>query len=236
MMHRYCFEDLDRTLRYILRFKNTSSLDKPFGGKTVVLSGDFRQILPVITKGTSDGNIGSSIDGTETIPIPNDILIIDCAYPISEIVDSTYPEFYNHSNDLDYLQQREIFAPTLDIVDSINEFMVSLNHSSDTVCMSDHYFTALEHVHTLEFLKNIKCFGIPNHSITLKVGVPIMLLINIDQSLGLCNGTRLIITRLGARVIEAKALSSKMAGEKVFIPRVSLTPYDARIPFKFQRR
>nr|XP_009765452.1 PREDICTED: uncharacterized protein LOC104216999 [Nicotiana sylvestris] len=68
------------------------------------------------------------------------------------------------------------------------------------------------------------------------VGVPMMLLRKIDQSSGLCNGTRLIITRLENRVIEAKVLSGKMAGQKVFIPRMTLTPSDARIPFKFQRR
>ncbi|XP_047270422.1 ATP-dependent DNA helicase PIF1-like [Capsicum annuum] len=102
-------------------------------------------------------------------------------------------------------------------------------------CMSDHSFTALEHVHTPKFLNSIKCSGIPNHSITLKVGVPVMLLRNIDQSSGLCNGTRLIITKLGNRVIKAKILSGKMVGEKVFIPRMSLTPSSAGIPFKFQR-
>ncbi|XP_047259618.1 ATP-dependent DNA helicase PIF1-like [Capsicum annuum] len=73
-------------------------------------------------------------------------------------------------------------------------------------------------------------------SITLKVGVPVMLLRNIDQSSGLCNGTRLIITRIGNWVIEAKVLSGHMIGQKVFIPRMSLTPPDLRIPFKFQRR
>lgn len=129
------------------------------------------------------------------------------------------------------------------MVEAINEYMVSLNHnlektylSSDSVCMFDHSFSALEHVYTPEFLNSIKCSEIPNHSITLKVGVPVMLLRNIDQSLGLCNGTRLIITRLGNRVIEAKVLSGKTAGEKVFIPRMTLTLSDARIPFKFQRR
>ncbi|XP_019236942.1 PREDICTED: uncharacterized protein LOC109217173 [Nicotiana attenuata] len=119
-----------------------------------------------------------------------------------------------------YLQQRAILALTLDMVESINDYMVSLNHnsektylSSDTICMSDHAFTALDHV-----------------------GVPVMLVRNIDQSSGLCNGTRLIITRLGNRVIEAKVLSGNMVGEKIFIPRMTLTPSDARIPFKFQRR
>ncbi|KAM3343635.1 hypothetical protein P3S68_025724 [Capsicum galapagoense] len=126
------------------------------------------------------------------------------------------------------------------MVDSINKFMVSLNHnpkktylSSDSICISDHSFTTLEHVHTPEFLNSIKCSGIPNHLITLKVGVPIMLLRNIDQSSGLCNGTRMIITRLRDRVIEAKVLSGKKTGEKLFIPRMILTPSDVRIPSKF---
>jgi len=44
---------------------------------------------------------------------------------------------------------------------------------------------------TTEFLNDIKCSRIPNHYVKLKVGVPIMLLINIDQANGLCNGTRL---------------------------------------------
>ncbi|KAM3289955.1 hypothetical protein P3S67_018244 [Capsicum chacoense] len=96
--------------------------------------------------------------------------------------------------------------------------------------------TGLEQVHTPEFLNTIKCSGIPNHAITLKVSVPVMLLRNIGQSSGLCNGTRLIITRIGNWVIEAKVLSGKTIRQKVFIPRMSLTPSDLRISFKFQRR
>jgi len=47
MMHRHAFEDVDRSLRDIM-----DKDDKPFGGKTFVLSGDFRQILPVVVRGT----------------------------------------------------------------------------------------------------------------------------------------------------------------------------------------
>lgn len=42
MMHKYCFEALDQILKDILRFKDPSNLDRPFGGKTIVLGGDFR--------------------------------------------------------------------------------------------------------------------------------------------------------------------------------------------------
>ena len=40
--HQNCFEAVDRSLRDILRFSNSNSGETPFGGKTIVLDGDFR--------------------------------------------------------------------------------------------------------------------------------------------------------------------------------------------------
>lgn len=68
------------------------------------------------------------------------------------------------------------------------------------------------------------------------IGVPVMLLWNIDQKSGLCNGTRLQISRLGNHVIEAKILAGANVGQKVFIPRILMCPSDVRLPFKMQRR
>jgi len=61
MAHRYCFEALDKSLRDILRFTNENSETRPFGGMTVVLGGDFRQILPVIPKGRREHIVNASI-------------------------------------------------------------------------------------------------------------------------------------------------------------------------------
>ncbi|KEP45767.1 putative ATP-dependent DNA helicase PIF1 [Rhizoctonia solani 123E] len=47
MQNRFCAEAFDRTCRDVC-----SKLDQPFGGITVVFGGDFRQILPVVPKGT----------------------------------------------------------------------------------------------------------------------------------------------------------------------------------------
>ncbi|GMF58154.1 unnamed protein product [Phytophthora fragariaefolia] len=47
MTHRHAFEAVDRTLRDIM-----DNDQEPFGGKVFVLSGDFRQILPVVVRGT----------------------------------------------------------------------------------------------------------------------------------------------------------------------------------------
>ncbi len=51
MMHRRAFEVVDRTLRDLMQLDDTQATEKIFGGKTMVLGGDFRQILHVVPKG-----------------------------------------------------------------------------------------------------------------------------------------------------------------------------------------
>ena len=63
-----------------------------------------------------------------------------------------------------------------------------------------------------------------------------MLLRNLDPTVGLCNGTRLIVTKMNRYVLEAKVIKRSNVGDVVYIPRLSLSPSDTRIPFKFQRR
>jgi ATP-dependent DNA helicase PIF1 len=87
-----------------------------------------------------------------------------------------------------------------------------------------------------EFLNNIKCIGIPNHRLTLKVGVPIMLLRNIDHAKGLCNDTRMQIDHLGKHFITTTIIDGKNIGDKVVIPKIDMVPKDSGLPFKFQRR
>ncbi|KAL8542665.1 hypothetical protein ACS0TY_003520 [Phlomoides rotata] len=104
--------------------------------------------------------------------------------------------------------------------------------SSDSSCMSDSNFN----VHTTTFLNTLKCSGLPDHELNLKVGTPVMLLRNIDHSKGLCNGTRMVVTRMSDRIIEAKVLTESSVGHLALIPRLSLTHSDPRLSFKFQRR
>ena len=89
---------------------------------------------------------------------------------------------------------------------------------------------AIDDVHTPEFFNTINTLSLPNHKLILEVGVPMMLLINIDQRSGFCNDTRLIITRMGKFVLEGKVISGSNIGDNVFIPRLSLTPSEVKIP------
>ncbi|XP_013613503.1 uncharacterized protein LOC125586053 [Brassica napus] len=59
-----------------------------------------------------------------------------------------------------------------------------------------------------KYLNSLEFPGLPNHILCLKVG-PVMILRNLNQTYGLCNGTRVIVTRLGNRIVEAEIMTRK---------------------------
>jgi ATP-dependent DNA helicase PIF1 len=52
MAHKHVFEAVNRTLRHVMSAVDPALKDMLFGGKVVVMGGDFRQILPVLPWGT----------------------------------------------------------------------------------------------------------------------------------------------------------------------------------------
>lgn len=88
----------------------------------------------------------------------------------------------------------------------------------------------------VEYLNSINVSGMPLHKLELKIGVPIMVLRNLDPAQGLCNGTRAVITQFKSRVLEVRILGGDFAGKTAFIPRITITPSASELPFKLCRR
>ncbi|GKA23021.1 ATP-dependent DNA helicase PIF1, partial [Tanacetum coccineum] len=65
MTQRYAFEALDKTLRDILGFTDSEKRRTIFGGMTVLLGGDFRQILPVIPQAKRPEIVQACINRSE---------------------------------------------------------------------------------------------------------------------------------------------------------------------------
>ena len=52
MMAKECYECVDFTFRDIMKHEHAENADLPFGGKVMVFGGDFRQVLPIVPKGS----------------------------------------------------------------------------------------------------------------------------------------------------------------------------------------
>ena len=59
MKHRCLFDALDRTQRDVME------TDKVFGGKVLLLAGDFRQILPVVRLGRRADVVDAALSTVE---------------------------------------------------------------------------------------------------------------------------------------------------------------------------
>jgi len=94
---------------------------------------------------------------------------------------------------------------------------------------------SIDSMYLVEFLNILQFSGITNHKLEFKVGVPILLLCNLNQSIGLCNGTRLIVKRLGQCVIEAEIITRNNVGKRVFIPCIIMSPFGTDWPFVLRR-
>ncbi|XP_025664733.1 uncharacterized protein [Arachis hypogaea] len=64
MVSRYCYKVLDKGLGDIMRCSPIYSKDLPFGGKMVVLGGEFRQILPVIPRESRQDIVHSTVNSS----------------------------------------------------------------------------------------------------------------------------------------------------------------------------
>jgi hypothetical protein len=94
--------------------------------------------------------------------------------------------------------------------------------------------TEIDRVNALyptEFLNSLLPSGFPPHKLVLKVGVPIMLLQNMNGSKGQANGTRLIIRAMHNFVLDAEIISGKNIGARVFIPCIALVSCDIVLSF-----
>lgn len=107
--------------------------------------------------------------------------------------------------------------------------------SVNSICKSTVNCELLESMYPQEYLNSLRIAGLPNHELELKIGAPIVLLMNLAPSKGLCNRTRLIITQLCARVIEGIIITGNHIGEKAFIPRICMRPTETTLPFSFKR-
>ncbi|GFU99553.1 ATP-dependent DNA helicase PIF1 [Trichonephila clavipes] len=272
MSHKKALEALDRTLR---DFRGNRRI---FGGALILLSGDFRQTLPIIPRSTpaddfhaclkssvlwrllqkltlktnmrlqlqrdaSAGNFAKQFmdigngrmeidESTQCITLPANFCKI--TESIDEYVQKVFPNIAQNYKNHQWLSTRAILAAKNIDVNTIN-FTIQHRIPSETTTYKsiDTVENQGEVVnYPTEFLNSLDLPGMPPHVLTLKIGVPIILLRNINPP-RLSNGTRLSVKKMMNNVIEATILTGKFKGEDVLLPRIPMIPTD--MPFEFKR-
>ncbi|CAI0468577.1 unnamed protein product [Linum tenue] len=227
---------------------------KPFGGKCVLLGGDFRQTLPVVVEGGREESIDSSLTRShlwkyfKVLPLTVNmrinatlnnlqriydgkdfaswVLAIGDGNKIQAITDTVYNDFGSYYDNPNYIKNRAIVTPTNRTVSEINAYMLAkvrrqgkLFYSSDSIEDDSPNSIRLEEEYPTEFLNGLSFNGVPEHEIHLKVSTPIILLRNLNPGIGLCNGTRIMITHLGENIIRGDIIGGKYDKKTVIIPR-----------------
>ncbi|CAN1274847.1 ATP-dependent DNA helicase PIF1 [Linum perenne] len=185
----------------------------------------------------------SSILGDSEIQIPYELRVQKEVDPIADIVHSTYPDILQNYSDPSYLAKRAVLAPLHDTVSLTNEYMLNLfpgrekcYYSSDSIQYEAANQSEIEAEFPPEFLNSLRIGNFPDHELKLKVGVPVILLRNIDQSMGLCNGTRAIVRTLGTWSIEIEIITGSNIGDRVYLPRMTLSNKQKSLNFTLLRR
>ena len=279
MSHRFHLEALDRTL------KDIATSQQPFGGKCLILAGDYRQILPVVPRGSRANITAASMKKSplwrfftvfelnenmrigqdqslqhfdrwllklgngelrtvgepDSIQIPPENLTeiqddsrINIKESLMQFVEKIFPDIGANFRApeqqwISWIAERAILTPKNRSVDEINAIVIQDLLPGEAIVLSSADSTCDPKDSTrfpIEFLNKLTPAGLPPHRLYLKKGMVLMLLRNLSPKQGLCNGTRLILTKVSNILLNCKIASGDHAGEEVLIPRINIMHRD----------
>lgn len=183
---------------------------------------DFAKWILTVGDGTAKKVNSDSLrySGEDHIFVDETLLLLTENEPITAIGNHVYNSFEENYTKIHYLQERSILSPRNDTVDVINAKMLNWVPGKSQTFFSVDSISANEYVgpglddgvdysfqYPIEYLNAMSFSNFPHHKLCLKVNSPVMLIRNICQRDGLCNGTQMVITRLGSRVIQAKIIT-----------------------------
>ncbi|XP_074327846.1 uncharacterized protein LOC141665765 [Apium graveolens] len=276
MQRRHVFECLDHSLCDIMKVVNPERAQIPFGEITVLLGGDFRQILPVITLGSrgdivaacitrsrlwsfakifilkqnmrlkqgkdegecevlrifaewvlqiGDGkvcNVGNELQDyhEDDIVIPAHFCNPETTNTVENMIEWTYPDFEsNYQFIVDKIPGDSYTHFSVDKAEDFGGTATDLNFAFPP-----------------EYLNSINIPGLPPHELKLKVGVAVMLMRNLHQTLELCTGTRMIVTKCLKYCVQCEVICGAFVGTRHFIIRMELFPTETELPFKLLQK
>jgi len=171
---------------------------------------------------------GTMNDENEEIQLPDHSIIK------GDLTDEIFQESIKNKNYAE-LSKRAILCPYNEQVTMQNEKVLNMLESSEKIYYStDRTEKGHQNEGRPEFLNKCNSANIPLHKLKLKINATIMLIRNLHVEKGLCNGTRIRITRLTENLIIGEIINGSKAGEIAMIHRITICD-DSSFTFKLWR-
>jgi PIF1-like helicase/Helitron helicase-like domain at N-terminus len=221
----------------IMKLTINMRLDHSYNSEDNLKQKEFAKFLLKIGDGKYPTNTGTE----DIITLPSDIVMSKSK--LSHLIDFVYPNLIQNSGDINYMVGRAILTPKNIDADTISDMIMDkipgetkIYPSADSADSTENTHIQQPQIYSPEFLRSLKISDLPPGELKLKIGIPIILLRNLNPSEGLCNGTRLIIHKLQSKIIDAEIITGSHIGKHVFIPRITLSPSENNLPFILKRR
>jgi hypothetical protein len=254
MVHEHVADTVDRSLRDVMHD------DRPFGGKTVILMGDFKQLLPVVRYGqghqhtvqkcawwkhvqhlkfTKNWRAAEHPDYVEFLENVGNGVIETVQVPhdrvvpdVERMIDNVYGNHFAPGN--------QILALTLETCATVNQACLERLPGDVVECPSaDTYEDCADpDQYPHDYVESLQIPGAPPFKLHLKIGARYMCIRNLDMQRGLINGTMLQLLQIGQRFLQFRIMNGSGAGgvEMVMKSVFAIAPEASGLPFTISRR
>ncbi|KNZ81643.1 ATP-dependent DNA helicase PIF1 [Termitomyces sp. J132] len=187
-----------------------------------------------------DVGAGKNLGPGETVQLPETMICDDNS--VNGTISSTYPHIDHHQDDQYYLDCTILSGKNSDVEDINSEVQQKcpgeekILQSADSIISDDGNPNGFR-LYPMEYLNSLRATSLPLAKLGLRIGVPVMLLRNLDTTKGLCNQTRMIVTHISTRVLRCWIISvdAKFAGSIVLIPRINMDVFEEDLPIPLHR-
>ncbi|CAN0857621.1 ATP-dependent DNA helicase PIF1 [Linum grandiflorum] len=263
MVHRLSFEAVDRTLCDLMNMPTSGPGYKPFGGKIVLLGGDFRQTLPVVTNGHRGDNLSESLTRSylwthyKVLKLHTNMRLNRSNTNVPDLFNGMrFPEWILALGDGNLPSVTHPDYQRSDWIKIPDSFVIPRSASPISSLVARVYPNLVTSFRNISYLRNRAIVAPTNNDVsqindyiltqlpgepkgylssdTLTTPGPTKL--NWKFTAGLCNGTRILITHLGNNVIRGLIVGGSFDGSVAIIPRIVLDYTDPNWPFTLKRR
>jgi len=198
---------------------------------------EFAEFLLKIGNGTYIIDSGTE----DIISLPSNIILLKGT--LSNLIDFVYPDLVKNFDNVNYIVNKAILTPKNINVNIISDIIMEkipgeaiLYPSANLVNSPEDSAVEQPQIYSPEFLRSLNIPELSPGELKLKLGVPIILLRNLNPLEGLCNRTRLICRAFQSRVIDAEIIIGSHIGKRVFILHITLTLSETKLPFILNQR